>query len=167
MSQEDAPVEAPEAEAPASEVNRDAVKTFDADYVKTLRNESASYRKKAQELEQRLSELEERDQSELQKAQGKAAKAEQAKADAEAKLIRYEVAAEKQVPADALDLLTGTTREELEAKADKLLELTKNREPEPDPDFDGGAREPAPDPKTPEESHNDSILKVLGLENHT
>lgn len=163
MGQEpEAPAEAPEAEAtPESKPS----KTFDADYVKTLRSESASYRKKAQELEQRLSELEERDQSELQKAQGKAAKAEQAKADAEARLIRYEVATEKQIPADALDLLTGTTREELEAKADKLLELTQNRnEPTPDPDFDGGARGPAPDPKTPEEQANDTFLGLLGLE---
>lgn len=48
------------------------------------------------------------------------------KAEAEsarATLIRYEVASEKGIPADALRLLTGSTREELEESADVLLAL--------------------------------------------
>jgi transcriptional regulator len=112
----------------------------------------------------RLDELEQANASEIEKAQAKATKAEQAKAEAEAKLTRYEVAAEKQIPAEAMDLLTGSTREELEAKADKLLELVKSRtDSNEEPDFDGGAREPAPDPKTPEAAHNESVLALLGL----
>jgi hypothetical protein len=48
------------------------------------------------------------------------------KAEAEAAkiaLMRYEVATSKNLSSDALDLLTGNTKEELEAKADALLSL--------------------------------------------
>lgn len=38
-------------------------------------------------------------------------------------LLRYEVAAEKGIPGDALRLLTGSTREELDESADTLLAL--------------------------------------------
>jgi NADPH-dependent glutamate synthase beta subunit-like oxidoreductase len=149
----------PEPESPESP------KTFDADYVKSLRSENAAARKARQELEAKLTEYEERDKSELEKLTGKLTKAERDKAEAEAKLLRFEIAAEKQVPADALDLLTGTTREELEAKADKLLELVKSRnESEKTPDFDGGAREPA-DNSDPVAAHNDVILKLAGIRN--
>ena len=136
---------------------------FDADYVKQLRAENAKWRIEAQQRQEKLEEYEESQKSELEKAQTKAQKLEQAKADAEAKLLRFEVAAEKQVPADALDLLTGNTREELEAKADKLLALVKNRtETDETPDFDGGAREPAED-TDPAKAHDNAVLKLLGL----
>jgi hypothetical protein len=162
MGQEpEAPAEAPEAEAtPESKPS----KTFDADYVKQLRAEAARYRTEAQEAKSRVEEFESANQSELEKLTGKLNKEAEARKAAETSLLRFQVAADKQIPSDALDLLTGNTREELEAKADKLLELTQNRnEPTPDPDFDGGAREPAPDPKTPEEQANDTFLGLLGL----
>lgn len=137
-------------------------KTFDESYVKQLRSEAAKYRTEAQEAKARAQEYEDRDKSELEKLTGKLSKAEQAKADAEARLLRFEIAAEKQIPADALDLLTGTTREELEAKAEKLLELVKSRnESEKTPDFDGGPRDPAPNKKTPEEQVNDLAIGLL------
>jgi hypothetical protein len=53
-----------------------------------------------------------------------------AKTEAESastKLTRFEVAAHKGIPAEALDLLVGSTREELEANADKLLSLIQNQ----------------------------------------
>ena len=173
MSQEDTPAtgETPEAQSDAEQAKQyegksPPAKTFDADYVKTLRAENASYRKKAQEVSERLEALEERDKTEAEKAAAKAAKEAQRAEAAEAKLTRYEVAAEKGLPADTLDLLSGNTREELEAKADRILELVKSRtESQKEPDFDGGAREPAPDPQTPEEAHNDVFLKALGLKN--
>jgi hypothetical protein len=136
-------------------------KTFDEAYVKQLRAEAAQHRREAQEAKQRAQEFEDRDKSELEKLTGKLSKAEQAKADAEAALVRFQVAAEKQVPAEAMDLLVGTTREELEAKADKLLELVKK--PEPTPDFDGGTREPAPEAQKPEDAHDAAVLALLGL----
>jgi hypothetical protein len=46
---------------------------------------------------------------------------------ATARLMRYEVASEKGIPAEAIDLLTGSSRDELEAAADKLLALIANQ----------------------------------------
>lgn len=49
-----------------------------------------------------------------------------AKAEAESArttLLRYEVAGEKNIPAEAVKLLSGSTREELEEAADALLSL--------------------------------------------
>lgn len=55
---------------------------------------------------------------------------------ARAALLRYEVAAEKNIPADAIDFLNGSSREELEEKADALIALmatqSKPRTPVPD-----------------------------------
>lgn len=48
-------------------------------------------------------------------------------AQAMAQLARYEVASSKGIPSEAVDLLTGNTREELEAAADKLLALIANQ----------------------------------------
>lgn len=153
------PPESKEGQAPPEPTTSEP-KTFDADYVKQLRSEAAANRKARQEAEAKIAEYESANQSELEKLTGKLSKAEQAKADAEARLLRYEVATEKQIPADALDLLTGNTREELEAKADKLLSLVKNQAPEPD--FDGGARDPAPDTESPESAHDKLALALIG-----
>lgn len=111
-----------------------------------------------------LAEIKEKGASELEKAQGKLSKAEKERDEARALLLRFEVAKDKEIPAEAVDLLSGTSREELEASADKILSLVKSRsETEPKPDFDGGAREPAEDPKTPEEAHTEAILGLLGV----
>lgn len=66
--------------------------------------------------------------------------------------LRYEIAAEKSIPADALALLEGSTREEIEAKADALLELldtqSSTKKPKPDPNQgvrSGGKPSPAED----------------------
>ena len=63
-------------------------------------------------------ELEEASKSELQKAQERAEAAERALADATATAVRAEVAAAKGVP---VALLSGDTRDALEASADALL----------------------------------------------
>lgn len=153
------PEATPANEAPEAQGNKP--ESFSREYVESLRAEAARHRTRAQELE-------DANKSELERAQTKAQRAEQAKADAEARLLRYEVAAEKDVPADALDFLTGNTREELEAKADKLLELVKSRnEQNREPDFDGGAREPAEENLTPEEEHNRLFLQAMGLTPNT
>lgn len=52
---------------------------------------------------------------------------------------RLRVAMEKKLDASLIDRLRGSTREELETDADKLLELFS-----PTPQLDGGARRPAP-----------------------
>jgi hypothetical protein len=85
----------------------------------------------------RLDQLEEATKSEAERATDRIA-AETARADAaEAALIRYEVATEQGVPANAMKFLTGTTRQEIEASAKDVLELigeaAKPRTPKPDP----------------------------------
>jgi len=135
-------------------------KTFDAEYVRQLRAEAAKHRKEAQEAKARAQEYEDAQKSELEKAQTKAQKLEAEKQAAEAKLLRFEVATEKNVPAKLVPLLTATTREELEAQAALILENAKT---EPTPDFDGGAREPAPAPKSPDQAHNQLVTELFGI----
>lgn len=157
--------EAPEGQEPTTPAAEDAApttpdpKTFDEGYVKQLRAEAAAGRKARQDLEAKIAEFEERDKSETEKLTGKITKAEQKAAEAESKLLRYEVAQEKNVPAKLVPLLTGQTREDLEAQAALILENPKPAEP----DFDGGPREPAGPAKTPEEEHNELFLKQLGI----
>lgn len=145
---------APDAPAPGTG------KTFDEAYVKQLRAEAAANRKAAQEAAAKIEEFENRDKSEVEKLSSKLAKAEARATAAEASFLRFQVAAEKQIPADAVDLLTGSTREELEANADKLLALTKSGAPAPN--FDGGAREPAPEPDKPEDAHSKLLTTLFG-----
>jgi hypothetical protein len=55
--------------------------------------------------------------------------------EANLKTLRYEVAQTKGIPSEAIDLLTGSTLEELESSADKLAALIaapKNTAPRPD-----------------------------------
>ena len=93
----------------------------------------------------KLAEIEAASATDLEKVQKKAAQLEQEKAAAESKLLRYEVANDKSVPADVVEFLKGNTREELEASAEKLLSFTSKQAATPD--FDGGARETSTDPQ--------------------
>jgi hypothetical protein len=167
------PDEATEAQAPEAnadtepkqdaEPQEDAPKTFDADYVKTLRSEAAGWRVKAQQNAEKLEEYEEAQKSEIEKAQSKAEKEAARAAEAQAKLTRYEVAQEKNVPAELIPLLSGSDRETLEGQADLIVKHASN-EPTPAPEFDGGAREPAED-SDPAAAHDQSVLGLLGLKN--
>jgi hypothetical protein len=162
MDQESTPQEGPEpTPAPEPSEPQEGVKTFDEAYVKQLRAEAAQHRKEAQEAKQRAQEYEDRDKSELEKLTGKVSKAERERDDARSALLRYEVAAEKQIPPEAVDLLVGNTREELEARADKILQFAQK--PAPTPEFDGGARDPAPEPKTPDQAHNEVVAALFGV----
>jgi hypothetical protein len=59
--------------------------------------------------------------------------------EASVKLMRYEVASQKGIPSDAIDLLNGSSREELESNADKLLSLIANQSKTPSkPDVNTG-----------------------------
>jgi hypothetical protein len=134
-------------------------KTFDAEYVSRLRAEAAKHRKEAQEARTKAEEYENRDKSEVEKAQGKATKAERERDEALAKLLRFEVATEKQVPAKLVPLLTATTREELEAQAALILDNAKPA----DPDFDAGVREPAGPAKSPAQEHDELVTALFGV----
>lgn len=87
--------------------------------------------KELKALKSRVQEFEDRDKTELERAQAAAEAAARERDEATAALLRYEIAAEKGVPNDALALLTGSTREELEAKADSILALVKTVKPGP------------------------------------
>lgn len=80
-------------------------------------------KKRADENEaaaRRLADIENSGKSEAEKAQQRAADAEAKLAEVEMRALRAEVAADKGVPAD---LLSGSTREEIEAVADRLIEF--------------------------------------------
>ena len=66
----------------------------------------------------KLAEIEEANKTEAEKAQARAEAAEKRAIELEAKALRAEVAATKGVP---VNLLTGSTQEELEAAADALI----------------------------------------------
>ena len=172
MSEEDAPVQEAEptpvesqeaAEAPEA---TEEPKQFDEAYVKKLRAEAAKHRKEAQEARAKAQEYEDAQKTELERAQDRLTQTEQAKAVAEAQLLRFEVAAEKQVPAHLLDLLVGDSKEDLEAKADLILENVKPAEA-PQATFEGGPREPAPQPAEPGTAHNKLIVELLGKANQS
>lgn len=85
-------------------------------------------------------------------------KAELADAQAEVTRLRLEglktqVAAAKSLPADAIEFLHGSTQEELEASADKLMRLAGSGTGNPTrtPDFGAGAR---PNGHTPTDSED-------------
>jgi hypothetical protein len=125
----DSAPEAPEAEP----------QTFDADYVKKLRAESAKYRTEAKanaDAAKRLTALEESQKTEAQKLAEARDAAEKRATDAERANLRYRVAVQKQLPPELVDRLRGETEEEMAADADALLTLVKPAAPS----YDGGAR---------------------------
>jgi len=97
--------------------------------------------RRADELASRLKAFEDRDKTEQQRAMERAETAEKALRDAESRAIRYEVAAEKGLSVKQAARLIGSTREELEADADELLnDLGVSVRRVPVPSFDQGAR---------------------------
>lgn len=118
--------------------------TFDAAYVEKLRKEAAKYRMDAKanaEAAKRLADIEEANKTAEQKQAEKLAQLQAENAQLQADMIRAQVAASKGVPAD---LLTGTTEEELNAAADRLLAFRGETATPPAPDFGAGDRGDAP-----------------------
>lgn len=106
-------------------------KTFTADYVKKLRDEAAKYRNEAKELRpaaEKLAALEESKRSDLEKATARAEAAE-----SEAVNTRRENIALIRFKDPALSsLLSGNTREEIEASAEILAShITASKPVEP------------------------------------
>jgi hypothetical protein len=114
----------------------------------------AAERKRASDLEKELARYRkaeqdraDADKTELQKAADRAERAEKAAAEAAAKALRLEVAAEKGLNAKQAARLQGATREELEADADELLESFPSAPPAkgtPKPDPSQGSKTQAP-----------------------
>lgn len=112
-------------------------KTFDAGYVKSLRDEAAKHRVEARDLAARVKEFEDKGKSESERLEERAKSAETAAAKATAALARAEVALEKNLTPAQAKRLVGATKDELLADADELLETFKS---------DGG-QEPTRRPK--------------------
>jgi len=159
----------PEGQEPADDESTETPpegggRSYAESYVRQLRREAAAGRNKVSELEERLKEFEDRDKSEVEKLTGRATEAERRAVEAETRLLRYEVATERGLGMDAAAFLTGSTREELELRADELAKLLDEKGRPPAGSFDGGARRPAPPQLAPEEAHQDLILRSLGME---
>lgn len=80
--------------------------------------------------------------SDLQKLTDRVTAAEKRAADAEAKQLRAEVAQAKGLSAAQAKRLTGTSKEELEADADELLEAFGGKKDAPKPEGEGGDEGP-------------------------
>ena len=121
------------AEATAQQVDWEA----EARKWKELSRKNESRMKENAEKARLYDEAQEQGKSELQKAQEAAAKAEARAAALESKVLRAQVAAAKGVDAD---LLSGSTLEELEASADRLLAWRGAQVPKGAPAADAGVR---------------------------
>jgi hypothetical protein len=107
----------------------------------------------------RLADLEEADKTEAQKAIDAAAAAEGRATKAETELLRIQVAIDKGVPLSDADLLTGSTREEMEKVAERLAGLIKPGDPpKPAGSADGG---PQGDPPSPVKQLTRADLKGM------
>ena len=137
-------------------------RSYSEAYVKQLRREASSYRTRLAELEERLQEHEDRGKTEQERLTERVTEAERRATDAETKLTRYEVAAASGLDMQAAAFLTGSTREEIELRAEELAKLLADKGRTPPAGFDGGARPPVPDQKSPEEAHNELLLRSLG-----
>lgn len=106
---------------------------------------------KWREYEQAQKPVQERLAEELAQAKAEAS-------EASTRLLRFEIASRKGIPAEALDLLTGSSSEELEANADKLLSLIANQSKTttPKPDLNQGK------PATGGTSTADQFASALG-----
>jgi len=104
--------------------------------------------KEAETLRLKLQEFEDRDKTEAQKLADRAEAAEKRAVELETKALRLEVASEKGLTPAQAKRLVGTTREELEADADELLETFKPAQAEATdqvvPSLDLGTRGAAP-----------------------
>lgn len=108
---------------PADDLGPEGEKALQAwkERAKKAEAEARANRDKAKQLDS----LQESTKSDLQKVIDRATAAETARDEAVAGLLRYQVASEKGLPADAVKLLTGTTRDEIEESADTVAGLIK------------------------------------------
>ncbi|MEU0940306.1 hypothetical protein [Embleya sp. NPDC005971] len=102
--------------------------------------------KEAEGLRLKLKEFEDRDKTEAERLAERAATAERSASDAQARLLRYEVAAKKNLPASLAARLQGSTPEEIAADADALVQELARHQQVTAPSFDGGVRTTGPQP---------------------
>lgn len=120
------------------------------DYIRRLRDESAKRRTENKDLTARLQALEDANKTEEQKREERASTAESRAASAEAKLLKFEVAAAANLPLKYAGRLQGSTKEELAADAKQLAEDLGLADggSTGGSGFSGGVRRPVTAPKT-------------------
>jgi hypothetical protein len=155
----DTQTETPAEQQPQEGTEQPESKTFDADYVKKLRDEAAKYRTEAKpnaEAAKRLAAIEEANQSEAEKQAKRLAEAEDRAKALEVKALRAEAASEYGVPADILAGPEDVTPEAFKAFAERVIAYaeqgSKPRSPRPDPNQ---GRPPAGGPKSTADSFAD------------
>lgn len=128
MSDTDAPTNDAPDEPPEGDETRT---TFDADYVKKLRDEAAKHRKEAKanaDAAKRLAELEDAQKSEAEKAADRMRQLEAEVAEARRESLRFRVASEFGIPGDKAELLlTGSDEETMRRQAEALRSDTDER----------------------------------------
>lgn len=115
------------------------------------RKDRKAAEKAAKELSDRLKAIEDQDKSELEKAQSRLAELEEQYGQERAQRLRFAAASEHGIPADYLDLLTGTDEETLSAQAVKVAELVKAKQaPQfaPNPGQGSGKGQQPPDTRS-------------------
>lgn len=117
------------------EEQQEESKTFDAEYVKKLRDEAAKYRTEAKansEAARKLAEIEEANQTEAERQAARLAEAEKRAQALEVKASRAEVASETGVPAAILAGPEDSTPEAIKAFADEVIAyMEKTGKPRP------------------------------------
>lgn len=114
----------------APENTDDANQTFDAEYVRKLRQESAKYRTQNKDLADKAAKYDEYVQSQKSEQERMAealASAQQERDSIRVEMLRMKVASTKQLPPSLVDRLRGETEEEMLADADSLLEGLKGQ----------------------------------------
>lgn len=142
-SAEETPAAAEKETATPDAPENDEGKMFDADYVKSLRQEAAKYRTQAKDLAEKAKAYDEYVESQKTEAQKIADALEAATKERDtmkAELLRHQVAAKKNLPGALVERLRGSTLEEMEADADALLAGLKDQfvaKQKPTPDQTG------------------------------
>jgi len=121
MSEEDKANEPElEQEESAEQPEPDKDPAEEAEKWKALARKHEAQAKKNADAAKRLEEIEEAQKSEQERLAEQADKAAKRAAQAELDALRYQVAFEKGLSAELMEFLNGESREDLEAKADKL-----------------------------------------------
>lgn len=122
------------------------------DYIKRLRAENATHRNELKSERQKREELENAGKTEQEKRDDALKAAEAKLAESDLKLLRFQVAADKDLPLKMAERLKGSTKAELEADAETLKQdfgltgeggLASTRG-----GFDGGVRRPVTKPNS-------------------
>ena len=116
---------------PAPQEGTDTPETFDAEYVKKLRAESAKYRTEAKanaKAAEQLAVIEAANKTEAEKAAERLSVLEREATEARAEALRFKIAAKFEVSEEDADLfLTGTDEETMTRQAKRLADRTAER----------------------------------------